>query len=74
MDRFVARFVNLPFDPPAAKEYGRLRLALERAGTPIGPNDLMIASIALAHGLVLVTHNVPEFARVPGLRIEDWEA
>jgi tRNA(fMet)-specific endonuclease VapC len=40
----------------------------------IGPNDLMIASIALAHGPILVTHNVREFSRVPGLVVEDWQA
>lgn len=64
----------LPFDSLAAREYGNLRLTLARAGTTIGPNDLMIASIALAHNLILVTHNVDEFSRVPGLTVEDWEA
>ena len=53
--------------------YGQVRTHLERAGTPIGPNDLMIASIALTHNLTLVTHNTREFSRVPDLRIEDWE-
>ena len=61
------------FDRDAARIYGSLRADLERAGTMIGPNDLMIASIALAHGLTLVTHNAAEFARVPGLKVEDWE-
>ena len=42
-------------------------------GTLIGPNDLMIASIALASGLILVTHNTREFGRVPGLKLEDWQ-
>jgi tRNA(fMet)-specific endonuclease VapC len=65
-------FVSLPFDDAAADEYGRLRAHLARLGTPIGPNDLMIASIALAHGLILVTHNTAEFRRVPGLILEDW--
>jgi tRNA(fMet)-specific endonuclease VapC len=41
---------------------------------PIGPNDLLIAAIALANGLIVVTHNTSEFSRVPGLSIEDWEA
>lgn len=49
----------------------RARLAIQ--GLPIGPNDLMIASIALAHQLVLVTHNIREFSRVDGLQVEDWE-
>jgi tRNA(fMet)-specific endonuclease VapC len=47
---------------------------MERSGTPIGGNDLMIASIALANGLTLITHNSREFARVSGLLLEDWEA
>ena len=47
---------------------------LRRAGTPIGPYDVLIAAIALAHDLVLVTHNTKEFERVQGLKIEDWEA
>jgi tRNA(fMet)-specific endonuclease VapC len=63
----------LPFDDAAAEAYGRLRAELARRGTPIGPNDLMIAAIALAHDLTLVTHNTAEFSRVSGLRLEDWE-
>ena len=73
VEAFLSLVTILPFDSAAAREYGALRAHLERAGTPIGPNDLMIASIALAHDLTLVTHNVAEFARVPGLRVEDWE-
>jgi tRNA(fMet)-specific endonuclease VapC len=64
---------SLPFDDASAGHYGLIRAELERAGLMIGPNDLMIASIALAHGLVLVTHNTDELSRVSGLRIEDWE-
>ena len=48
------------------------RLDLERMGRPIGERDLLIASIALARRLTVITHNVSEFRRVPGLRIEDW--
>jgi tRNA(fMet)-specific endonuclease VapC len=62
------------FDNAAADEYARLRALLETAGTPIGTMDLLIAAIALANDLVLVTHNTREFSRVPGLRVEDWEA
>jgi tRNA(fMet)-specific endonuclease VapC len=58
----------------AAQAYGTIRADLERVGRPIGPNDLMIAAIALAGGLTLVTHNTAEFQRVPGLTIGDWEA
>lgn len=71
---FFSGFDSLPFDDAAADFYGNVRLALTTAGKLIGPNDLLIASIALAHDLTLVTHNVGEFSRVPRLRIEDWEA
>lgn len=73
-DRFLRRLVSLPFDDAAADIYGYLRLNLERQGTPIGRYDMLIASVALVHDLILVTHNVREFARITGLRIEDWEA
>ncbi len=70
---FLSPFATLPFDDSVVETYGQVRTHLERAGTPIGPNDLMIASIALTHNLTLVTHNTREFSRVPDLRIEDWE-
>ena len=66
-------FASLPFDDPAAEKYGEVRAYLESLGTPIGPNDLKIAAIALANGLTLVTHNTKEFSRVPGLALEDWQ-
>jgi len=65
-------FPSLPFEDTAADQYGRLRADLVANGTPIGPNDLMIAAIALAHNLTLVTHNTREFSRVTGLRLDDW--
>ena len=71
---FFARFKSMPFDDTAAAAYGELRAAVERTGQPIGPNDLLIAAIALSGGLTVVTHNVGEFSRVPGLLIEDWES
>jgi tRNA(fMet)-specific endonuclease VapC len=70
---FFAPFVSTPFDDAAADHYGRIRAHLLTVGTPIGPNDLLIAAIALANGLTLVTHNTSEFSRVPGLTLEDWE-
>jgi tRNA(fMet)-specific endonuclease VapC len=71
---FLEKFRSLPFDTEAALRYGVLRADLERRGTPIGANDLMIASIALTHGLTLVTNDLREFTSVDGLLIEDWEA
>jgi tRNA(fMet)-specific endonuclease VapC len=70
---FAERFISLPFDDVVVVHYARIRARLEMAGTPIGSNDLMIASIALAYNLILVTHNTREFSRVPDLQIEDWE-
>jgi len=58
----------------AASHYARIRNAVERAGQRIGAHDLEFAAIALARGLTVVTHNVSEFARVPGLLWEDWES
>ena len=73
LETFFAPYESMPFDDAAAAEYGRIRGHLAGAGTPIGPNDLMIAAIARCRQLTLVTHNTREFARVPGLLIEDWE-
>lgn len=70
---FCVQFASLPFDDLAADHYARVRADLEAKGTPIGPNDTMIAAIALAHHLTLVTHDTGEFSRVPGLAIEDWQ-
>lgn len=61
------------FDDNAAEEYGIIRYELQSVGKVIGANDLMIASIAKANKLTLITHNTDEFSRVKGLRIEDWE-
>jgi tRNA(fMet)-specific endonuclease VapC len=72
LERLYRQFRSVPFDDAAAAVYGRIRADLAARGTPIGPNDLMIAAIAIAHGLTLVTNNTREFARVAGLRLEDW--
>jgi tRNA(fMet)-specific endonuclease VapC len=70
---FLSEFVSLPFDDAAAEIYSDIRARLSALGTPIGSNDLQIAAIALANNLTLVTHNIREFERVEGLRLEDWE-
>ena len=70
---FISQFISLPFDDSAAEQYGQLRAYLEKQGTLIGPNDLLIASIALANNTTLVTHNTDEFKRVPNLQLEDWQ-
>jgi tRNA(fMet)-specific endonuclease VapC len=73
LDNFFSRFLSIPFDDSAADAYGRIRARLERAGTTIGPNDLLITATALSRDCTLVTHNQSEFGRVEGLRLEDWE-
>lgn len=73
LDELFADFESVPFDDDAARKYGEIRSDLARKGTPIGPNDLMIAAIALEHDAVLVTHNTREFTRVTALKTEDWE-
>jgi tRNA(fMet)-specific endonuclease VapC len=62
----------LPFEAPADQAYARIRASLERAGTPIGANDMLIAAHAVAVSMVVVTDNVREFKRVRGLRVENW--
>lgn len=74
LDRVEAlRFEVVEFDREDARRAGELRARLAAAGTPIGPDDVLIAGQALARGLTVVTHNMREFRRVPGLAVEDWE-
>ena len=68
VDDLLAPFEVIPFDAPAAAAYGVLREALERAGRPIGPLDTLIAAHALSVGATVITGNLREFKRVPGLR------
>lgn len=70
---FFAPLQSLPFDDDCAEHYGQIHADLLDQGKPIGPNDTLIAAIARAHDVALVTHNTAEFGRVPGLRMEDWE-
>ncbi|MCK7578762.1 MAG: PIN domain-containing protein [Chromatiales bacterium] len=69
----VRHVISLPFDDRAAEHCGEIRAALARQGRPIGPYDLQIAAIARAADLCVVTRNVSEFSRVPGLIIENWQ-
>lgn len=67
------QFEVLEFDIEDARQSGKIRAFLSSKGTPIGPYDVLIAGQAIARKLVLVTHNVGEFKRVPELLVEDWE-
>ena len=71
IEQTLSPFRSLPFDDAAAHRYAEIRDALETRGQVIGPNDLLIAAIAITHGLTIVTNN-HEFSRVPGLNVEDW--
>ena len=73
LKRLFANYESLPFDDDAAEIYGKIRAELKAIGTPIGPNDLLIAAIALSHKAILITHNTREFEKVGGLKLEDWE-
>jgi tRNA(fMet)-specific endonuclease VapC len=70
--QLLERFEILPLDAPADAHYADIRKTLEQSGTPIGPNDLLIAAHARALNVTLVTDNLREFSRVPGLRVENW--
>jgi tRNA(fMet)-specific endonuclease VapC len=72
IEHFVARLDVLPFDAKAAAHYGQLRAELERAGTPCGPHDMQIRGHARSEGLIVVTNNLREFSRMPGVRVENW--
>lgn len=72
VEDFCSRLQVLPYGPKAAQHYGVIRAALEKFGQPIGVNDMHIAAHARSEGLVLVTNNMGEFARVPALEAENW--
>ena len=74
MDAFFGAIRVLPYDRAAAEATARARADLKQRGRPIGAYDILIAGIALAHELIVVTSNVREFRRVEGLRIEDWRS
>jgi tRNA(fMet)-specific endonuclease VapC len=72
LETVLGALTILPIEPPADAIYGAIRCRLERLGMPIGGNDLLIAAQAIAMGLTVVTDNEGEFARVKGLRLENW--
>jgi len=72
IEDFCSRLVVLPYGPKASQHYGAIRAALEKLGQPIGVNDMHIAAHARSEGLVLVTNNMGEFARVRALEAENW--
>jgi tRNA(fMet)-specific endonuclease VapC len=74
LEMFLAPLTVLPFDESAIWAYGDLRADLERRGTPIGSLDTMIAAHALSQQALLVTNNTREFAKVPGLQLDNWVA
>ncbi len=72
LERILEFLTVLPLESTVDKHYALIRKHLEQAGTPIGPNDLLIAAHSLALDLTLVTANIREFERVPGLKLENW--
>lgn len=72
LQQFLEPLTIADFDRAAATCYGQIRALLEAAGTPIGPLDTQIAAHALALGVTLVSNNLREFSRIPGLRFENW--
>ena len=69
---FIGNFELIPFDEKCCQNYAKTRAALEKSGSPIGPMDLLIATITITHNLILVTNNVAEFKRIKGLNLENW--
>lgn len=72
VEQLLDALTVLPLDTPADEHYADIRATLERSGTPIGSHDLFIAAHARSRGMTLLTRNLREFQRVPGLNVEDW--
>ncbi len=72
VENFVSAFKIVPFDGKSCEIYARIRASLDKSGVPIGPMDLLIASISLSNNSILVTNNTKEFRRVKGLKLENW--
>ena len=72
LDEFIITLEVVPYDEAAARSYGDIRATLEKAGTPIGSMDMLIAAHAVSLGIPLVTNNTREFLRVPSIKLIDW--
>ena len=72
VDRILSAIEVLPLKPPADRHYANIRHHLAQQGTPVGPNDMMIAAHARSLGLAVVTANIREFSRIEGLKVENW--
>src|SRR6266508_6448333 len=72
IEHFMARLDVLAFEAKAAAHYGQVRAELERAGAPCGPHDMQIGGHARSEGLIVVTNNLREFARMSGVLAENW--
>lgn len=72
LEQILEAFATLPLPADAGEHYAATRACLDAKGTPIGGNDLWIAAHALAGDMTLITNNLREFQRVPGLKVEDW--
>ena len=72
VESFVSTFEIIPFDEASSMTYAKIRASLEKKGTPIGPMDLLIASISMTYNLILVTNNSKEFSRIAKLKLENW--
>ena len=72
IELFTARLDVLPFEAKAAAHYGQVRAELELKGTPCGPHDMQIGGHARSEGLIVVTNDIREFSRMPGVRVENW--
>src|SRR5512134_2254797 len=72
IDALIEEIETLDLDLRAAASYGRVRARLEAGGTPIGPNDMLIAAHALSRGLTVITDDTAEFGRVRGLKVDSW--
>ena len=72
VESFVSTFEIIPFDEAGSRIYAKIRASLEKKGSPIGPMDLLIASVSLANNFILVTNNTKEFSRISKLKLENW--